>query len=95
VSILIELREKQQEVVSSTINPVDIFAWSALVPPYQSTAGAKATTTCRIVAFDCVQLRPYFESDYQFAYLMTQRAAQGFRERLNDMRIESLAYVAE
>ncbi len=95
VSILIELPEKQQEIVVSTITPVDIFAWSALIPPHTSTAGAKATKACHIVAFDCEKLHPVFERDAQFAFIMTQRAAQGFRSRLADMRLESLAYVAD
>jgi hypothetical protein len=34
------------------------------------------------------------DEDHEFGYLMTQKVAQVIRERLRDMRIESLAEVA-
>lgn len=91
ISILIELREKQQEIITSTIRPVEVFAWTALIPPHQSTAAAKAESDSRVVGFDCEALRAIFAEDHEFAYLLTQRAAQGYRERLRDMRIETMA----
>jgi hypothetical protein len=36
-----------------------------------------------------------FDEDCQFGYIMTQKAAQVMRDRLHDMRIESLAYFQE
>jgi CRP/FNR family cyclic AMP-dependent transcriptional regulator len=78
-------------VTVSTVGTGDVFAWSALVPPHKSTAGAKAITPCRVAAFDCKELWPIFEEDCNFAYLMTLKAAQIIRGRLRDMRIETLA----
>ncbi len=78
-------------VTTSTVKEGQVFGWSALVPPHTSTAGAKAITSCRVVAFDCEQLRPRFDEDPRFAYKMVLKAAQIIRERLRDLRVESLS----
>jgi CRP-like cAMP-binding protein len=75
----------------STIGTGDVFSWSALVPPYTATAGAKAIMPSRVVAFDARELRKIFKKDCQFGYLMLQKAGQIARDRLRDIRIESLA----
>ena len=80
------------DIVISAVGPGEVFGWSALVPPHKAMAGAKATTPCRVVAFDCLELRRNFEDDCRFGYLMTQKAAQIIRERLHAMRVESLAH---
>jgi CRP-like cAMP-binding protein len=78
-------------VTVSTVGIGGVFGWSALIPPHKATAGAKAITPCRVIALDCEELRPIFEKDCNLTYLMTLKAAQIVRERLHDMRIESLA----
>ncbi len=85
---------KNRDVTVSTVRPGNIFGWSALIPPYKSTAGAKAQTPCRVVSFDCEELLPLCDEDHEFGHLMTQKVAQVIRDRLRDMRIESLAEVA-
>lgn len=80
-----------KDITVSTVGTGDMFAWSALIPPHQATAGAKALTRCRLVALNCEELRPIFEEDRNLAYLMTLKAAQVVRERLRDIRIETLA----
>jgi len=80
-----------EELVISTLGTGDVFSWSAVVPPYLATAGAKAIMPSRIVAFDAKKLLKAFESDCRFGYLMLQRAAQIARDRLRDLRIESLS----
>lgn len=80
-----------KSVTVSTVGTGGVFAWSALIPPHKATAGAKAITSCRVIALDCEGLRPLFEEDCNLAYLMTLKAAQIVRERLRDMHIETLA----
>jgi CRP/FNR family transcriptional regulator, cyclic AMP receptor protein len=82
---------KTKDVVVSTVGPGDVFGWSGIIPPHKATAGAKAVTPCRVVAFDCEQLIKEFDNDCAFGYLMAQKAAQVISQRLRDMRIESLA----
>lgn len=86
---------KTKDVVLSTAGTGDIFGWSGLVPPYKATAGAKALTRCRVVAVGSKELISIFEEDCRFGYVMTQKAAQVIRDRLRDLRIESLAYSVE
>lgn len=86
------LRElKTRDVVISTVGSGDLFGWSGLVSPHQATASAKAIDSCIVLAFDCERLFKIFEEDCRFGYLMILKAAQVIRERLRDIRIESLA----
>lgn len=82
---------KTKDIVISTVGPGEVFAWSGLVPPHKATASARASTGCRVVAFDGIQLRQKFEEDCRFGYLMMQKVAEISRGRLRDLRIESLA----
>lgn len=82
-----------EDITVSTIGSGQIFAWSALIPPYISTAGAKAATPCRVVAFDSEELFRIFQEDCRFGYLMIQKVANVIRQRLHDMRIQSVAFV--
>jgi CRP/FNR family cyclic AMP-dependent transcriptional regulator len=84
-----------KEVTVSTLGNGEVFGWSALVPPHISTASAKSIRMSRIVAFDCTKLRPQFKKDCQFAYMMLLKASQVIRQRMRDMRMESLAFIPE
>jgi CRP/FNR family cyclic AMP-dependent transcriptional regulator len=84
---------KTSDVVVSAVGPGEVFGWSSLVPPHQATTSAKATTPCRLVTFNGKDLLKLFENDCRFGYLMMQKMAQLVRERLRDMRIESLAHL--
>jgi CRP-like cAMP-binding protein len=95
IAIVIELVEKDTEIVVNEVMPGEVFGWSGVLPPHEAEASAKAQEACRLVALDCRAIREHFEQDAQFAYLLTQRVAQTLRDRLNDLRIESLAYGTE
>jgi CRP-like cAMP-binding protein len=82
-----------KDIVISAVGPGEIFGPSALIPPHKASSSAKATTACRVIVFDALQLRQIFEDDCRFGYIMMQKAAQIIRERLNDMRIESLVHL--
>ena len=82
-----------EDVAVSTIGPGQLFAWSALLPPYVSTAAARAATPSRVLAFDSEDLYRIFQEDCAFGYLMLQKVASVIRQRLRDMRIQSLAFV--
>lgn len=82
---------KTKDIVVSGIGTGDVFGWSCLVAPHEASAGAVAKTECRVVAFDGGQLAKAFEDDWRLGYLMSQKAANVMRDRLRDMRIESLS----
>ena len=90
LSELLTHQIQTNDVIVIAIGPGEIFGWSALVPPHNATSSGKALTSCRVITFDCQQLRQSFEEDYQFGYLMTQKAAQVIRSRLRQLRTESL-----
>jgi len=83
---------KTKDITVSTIGNGEVFGWPGLIPPHVANASAKALTDCRVVAFDCEDLLETFEENPRFGYKLTLRAAQVMRERLRDMRIESLAF---
>lgn len=82
-----------EEAVVSAVGPGEVFAWSALVPPNEAMAGAKALAPSRVVAFDCAALTEAFKQDCRFGFLMMQRIAMVIRERMRNLRIESLSRV--
>ncbi len=84
-----------REIMVSSVGTGEVFAWSALVPPYRATATARALTDCRLLAFDATRLRAMFEQDCCFGYRMLQVALQVARDRLRDTRIEALMLAAE
>lgn len=85
---------KMEQINVSSVGVGDIFGWSALIPPHTSTANAIASSACRVIAVNCIELRPLLVDDYEFAYQMVLKAAQTIRNRLRDRRIESLAFVS-
>jgi len=80
-----------EDVVLSAVGPGEIFGWSGLVAPYETMAGARSLTPCRVVAFDCVALLEAFQADCHFGLIMMRKTAQVIRDRLRDRRMESLA----
>lgn len=95
IVLVTTLPQKEQEVILNTLGPGDIFGWSAFIPPYTATAGAKTISSSRVVAFDVIQLRKIFTEDSQFGYLMIVKIAQVIRDRLNSLRMETLAYTSK
>lgn len=81
-----------EDVAVSRVVPGELFAWSALIPPHVSTAGARAAAPTRVLAFDCRDLFRIIREDCSFGYLMQQKISDVVRQRLRDMHIQSLAF---
>jgi CRP-like cAMP-binding protein len=86
---------KTRDITISTVGTGDVFGWSGLIPPHTATASGKAIMACRVVAFNSEKVLQLFDKDCGFGYAMAVKAAQVIRERLRDLRIESLAHLAE
>jgi len=95
VAITATLPVREREIVFSTISPGEVFAWSALVPPYQATSAAKAVLPCRVIALDCAPLRARFAEDTTFGYMVMAQLAQVMRDRIRAMRMETIACLAD
>lgn len=79
------------EVVVSVVRPREVFAWSALVPPFKATSNGRATERCRVAAVDCRELRRRFRLDPALGYVLMMSVAQVARDRLLDAHYEALA----
>jgi CRP-like cAMP-binding protein len=82
-----------EDITVSTVSPGQIFAWSALIPPHKSTAGAIAATSGIVVTFHREDFIEIYRSDCEFGYLMLEKVSGVIRQRLRDMRIQSLAFI--
>jgi CRP-like cAMP-binding protein len=81
---------RTRDVVLSVARASDIFAWSALVPPFKATSNARAAERCRLVAVSTHEMRQRFETDPAFGYQMLLKVAQIARDRLLDLHYEAL-----
>jgi CRP-like cAMP-binding protein len=95
VQVVTSMPQRDREIVLNTLGTGDLFGWSALVPPFVATASAKSVTPCKFIAFDAKELLDEFESDAHFGFVMMRKIAQLVRDRLNAIRIETLAYLIE
>ena len=94
VSVFVNIgQSREMRIDLANIVEGEVFGWSALISPHQATSSVKATTPCRVVAFDCRELRKTFKDDCEFGFLMIEKVAQIVRDRLRDMRVESLAHM--
>ena len=84
-----------KEIIIATAGPGEMFGWSALIHPYNSTSGAQAITPAKVVAFDSRQLRERFEQDFLFGYQIMRIVAQIMQRRLRAVRFASQAFSAE
>lgn len=82
---------RTHEVTVSMVGVGDLFAWSALVPPFKATSNARALSPCKLVAISSGELRQLFELEPRFGYQVMVRVAQVARDRLQDLHYESLA----
>ena len=81
-----------EDVTVSTVGSGQLFAWSALIPPHVSTASARVAVPSRVLAFESEDLFNIFKKDCEFGNLMLLKVASVIRQRLRDMRIQSLAF---
>jgi CRP-like cAMP-binding protein len=81
-----------EEVTVSTCGSGELFGWSALIAPHESTASALAMTECKVFTLDCHKLQSIFDRDCTFGNLMLLKVAGVVRQRLRDMHVRSLAF---
>jgi CRP-like cAMP-binding protein len=74
-----------------TLDPSEIFGWSAVVPVVGTrTATARATAPTRAVAFDSVALRQACDEDHDLGYLVYRRLTNIIAGRLSATRLQLL-----
>ncbi len=73
-----------------TVEPGDIFAKSALVPPYRSTASVVAIQALDAIALDGPRLRAALAADCVLAAALYPRLVQAISRRLDATRLQLL-----
>lgn len=110
VAILLETTDKERSksvagqltgevattsTVVSKLVPGEIFGWSGMIPPHIATASAKTVSPSRVARFDSAKLRQAIEADPKFGMVMMQKMAEVIRDRLKNLRVETLAFMHE
>ena len=87
--------EPVEELTDEIQELIDDMADTMYAAPGIGLAAPQVGEQCRVIVFDCKELMPAFEDDCRFGYLMMQKTAQVVRDRLQGLRIESLAHTGE
>lgn len=73
-----------------TVEPGDVYGWSALVPPYRATSTVVALEPSELVVFEATQLRQLLADDDNVAAGLYPRLLQSMTRRLNATRTQLL-----
>ena len=77
-----------------TVEPGDIYLWSALVPPYRATSTAVAIEALEAITFEGFALRTALREDAALAQALYPRVLVAVERRLNATRVQLLELFA-
>jgi CRP/FNR family transcriptional regulator, cyclic AMP receptor protein len=67
IALRLRVPEQGDPLTILTIEPGELFGWSAVVPPYRATVDAVATEPATVVAIDASELRTLLARDCDLA----------------------------
>ena len=73
-----------------TVEPGDVYLWSALVPPYRATSTAVAIEQLEAITFEGAALRAALREDAELAQALYPRLLVAVARRLNATRVQLL-----
>lgn len=73
-----------------TVEPGDVFGWTAVVPPYRATSTVVALEGSDVAVFDAIQLRTLLRDDEPLAIAVYPRLLQSVSRRLTATRNQLL-----
>lgn len=79
---LTELVPGRGSVTLMTVEPGDIFGWSAIIPPYRATSTVVSLEPVRVLACDGVRLRAALRADCVLAATVYQQILEAVARRL-------------
>jgi CRP-like cAMP-binding protein len=77
-------------VTLMTVEPGDIFGWSALIPPFKATSTVISLEPVTVVAFDGARLRGDLRSDCELAAGIYSKLLEALARRLGATRTQLL-----
>lgn len=86
---------QKADVTVSQAGPGEPFGWTAIAANHHATAGATAVTSACVLAFGREKLLAAFEQDCNLGYRMLQQVLRVARQRLHDLRVESLSQIMQ
>ncbi len=87
LSLGISIGEKKR-IHLGTIEEGQLFSWSAVFPPFISTAWVMALTPVRVIAIDSKKLIAEIEKDCDFGLKAMMEIAHTLSHRLSDTRFQ-------
>lgn len=79
------VKGETKETRFQSLEPGRTVAWSALVPPYRLTMGARGSTDVELFTFDRGALLQHLEQNPQVGYLVMANLSHVVAARLNDV----------
>ena len=80
----------QRQLLVSTLDPGEMFAWSGLVAPHNFTATAKAMVDSEVAVFKSEDLSRLFDDRPRLGYQVMTNIALIIGERLRDSHLQLL-----
>ncbi len=78
------------DITILTIEPGDVYFWSALVPPYKATSSGIALEPIEAIVFEGAALRAALREDCQLAAALYPRVLVAVARRLHATRVQLL-----
>lgn len=79
---------KEKRIHLGTIEEGQLFSWSAVFPPFISTAWVMALTPAKVIAIDSKKLNAEIDKDCDFGFKTMSKIAQTISHRLSDTRFQ-------
>ena len=79
---------KEKRIHLGTIEEGQFFSWSAVFPPYISTAWVMALTPAKVISINAKKLNTKIEKDCDFGFKAMSKIAQTISHRLSDTRFQ-------
>ncbi len=82
----------ERDIVVDTVEPGEVFGWSALIKPNVLTSTARCSKPTRILSLPATDLAALFRRDYEVGFIFMEKLAEIISQRLKnrtDKLIES------
>lgn len=77
---------REKRIHLGSIHEGSLFSWSAVFPPYISTAWVMACSPVKVMAIDAKKLQAEFGKDCEFGFKFMEKIAKTISQRLQDTR---------